>query len=248
MTPLLFLHGFTGSSKSWNELINKLNAPSIAVDCPGHGNNLIKDLSKPYTFKDWQKEFNLFINQNNWDNINLCGYSMGGRLAISYASKFPEKIKSLILISSNAGILDKNNQKERIETDYKLSTKIINNYQKFLNEWEKLEFFSKQLVRNPNTFKLQQRIRKSQIPQQLAFILKNLGTGRMPNYQDKISEFNFPVLIICGEEDEKYYEISKKLNKYIPKSDLIVVPNSGHAPHIDQPEKVAKLIQNYIES
>ena len=92
MNPLLFLHGFTGSEKSWDEFRNKLNLPTIAIDCPGHGSNLIEDLSNPYTFEDWEKEFNSYLNQNHLEKITLCGYSMGGRLAITFASKFPNKI------------------------------------------------------------------------------------------------------------------------------------------------------------
>ena len=248
MVPLVFLHGFTGSSKSWNELRNKLNFSSKAIDCPGHGNNLIKDLSNPCTFEDWQKEFNLNLHLNNLEKINLCGYSMGGRLAISFASAFPKKIKSLILISSTAGFSNEVEQKNRIQKDTKLCNKIINDFQLFLNEWEKLDFFSQQQVRNPQAFKIQRAIREHQNPQQMAYILENLGTGKMPNYWEKISEFDFPVLIICGDEDEKYCEISKKLNNNIPNSQLKIIHNSGHAPHIDQPDEVARVIQNFIKS
>lgn len=248
MNPLLFLHGFTGSRKLWDEFRNNLNLPTISIDCPGHGNNLIKNLSKPYTFEDWQREFNLFLYQNNLKKINLCGYSMGGRLAISIATAFPEKINSLILISTSAGISNEVEQKNRIHKDTELCDKIINDFQTFLNEWENLNFFSQQKVRNPQAFKTQREIRENQNPEQLAYILKNLGTGNMPNYWLKIPTFDFPVLIICGNEDEKYCTISKKLKDYIPNSQLKIIHNSGHAPHIDQLDEVARVIQNFIKS
>ena len=35
--PLLFIHGFTGSSSSWNNILKKIGHPTIALDIPGHG-------------------------------------------------------------------------------------------------------------------------------------------------------------------------------------------------------------------
>ena len=170
---------------------------------------------------------------------------MGGRLALSFAIKYPNLVKSLIIISSTAGIKNINDRKNRIIKDNKLSKEILKNYKKFINKWENLDFFSKQKSRNYSEYLHQQEIRKNQNPNQLAFILKHLSTGEMPNYWNIISSLKIPTLMICGEEDKKYMEINKKMNFLIKNSKLKVIANSGHAPHIEQPKRLAQIINKF---
>ena len=54
--PTLFIHGFTGSSKSWSSIRSKLSTSTIAVDIPGYGKSIFNDLSDTYFFKDFSNE------------------------------------------------------------------------------------------------------------------------------------------------------------------------------------------------
>lgn len=248
MNPLFFLHGFTGSKNSWDEIQHLIGFKAHAIDLPGHGTNHFKNLSNRYSFKNWDQEFLSILDKAKLNKINLCGYSMGGRLAISFATTFPEKINSLILISSTAGLINQAEIEKRLIHDQMLSKDIELDYNQFIDNWGNQDFFSKQKIRNTTGFKKQRDIRKSQNPYQLALSLQNLGLGNMPNLWDKISYFNFPVLIICGAEDEKYCEISLKLHSKIKNAIIQMIPNSGHAPQIDQPIITSKLIQKFIKS
>ena len=89
-TPFVFLHGFTGTHNSWNEVIERLEDPTITLDLPGHGKSTFKDLDTIYSIDEWCVEFNELLDYLNVDTINLCGYSMGGRLAIAFSSACPK--------------------------------------------------------------------------------------------------------------------------------------------------------------
>ena len=43
--PIIFLHGFTGSHQSWDEVVEKLECRTIALDLPGHGKSIFNDLA-----------------------------------------------------------------------------------------------------------------------------------------------------------------------------------------------------------
>ena len=47
------------------------------------------------------------LNEINVKELHICGYSLGGRLAISFAAKYPSMIKSLLLESTSLGIEDR---------------------------------------------------------------------------------------------------------------------------------------------
>jgi len=245
---LVFIHGFMGSLHSWDRIRNQINIPSIAIDIPGHGENCNLNSNNPYSFDDWNTDFLYNLTQKKMNKVNLCGYSMGGRLALSFALANPQKINSLILVSTNSGIENISDKQIRVDKDLILMEEIKINYSRFISNWEKLSFFNNQKKRNPVSFNLQKEIRLSQNPEQVAFSLQYLGQGKMPNYWIKLQSINFPVLIICGEEDQKYCDISKRLNSKIKNSQLEIISNSGHAPQIDKENRFIKIINNFVNN
>ena len=56
--------------------------------------------------------------------LHLCGYSLGGRLAISFAAKYPDMIQSLLLESTSLGIADRVEREERYQKDLNISISI----------------------------------------------------------------------------------------------------------------------------
>ena len=94
MTNIL-IHGLGQDEKSWEEIKNKLEIKNAQVKTP----NLYK-LLKNYqsNYKNLYKVFEDYCNNLKDNELNLCGLSLGGVLAIDYAIKYPQKVKSLILI------------------------------------------------------------------------------------------------------------------------------------------------------
>src|SRR3990167_2420505 len=83
--PLVFLHGFLGSSRDWEPVCSYLPpCQCIGIDLPGHGDS-------PFV-----ETFNFPIPT---PQFHLIGYSMGGRLAMQYALRYPERIASLLIVS-----------------------------------------------------------------------------------------------------------------------------------------------------
>ncbi len=110
--PTFFLHGFTGSADSWKEVISKLDCDAIALDIVGHGKSTFNDLNYDYTMDDWCDDFSKILDSLNVDKLNICGYSMGGRLATAYAAKNPKLVRTLFLESTSLGIKEKKKRKE----------------------------------------------------------------------------------------------------------------------------------------
>ena len=242
--PTIFLHGFTGSNQSWEEVITILDGKSIALDLPGHGKSIFKDLDIDYNIEDWCEDFIEIVTFLKLDIFNLCGYSMGGRLAIAFASKYPEKINKLILESTSFGIEDKNDRKIRFEEDLNLCSLIETDFHEFIQKWENNPLFLKQRDRNSNSFFKQQADRLLRNPAQLSKALKSFSQGKMNFYNDEIPKFSFPIMIINGFEDDKYIEIGKILNKINDKSIHYIIDNSNHNVHLESIDAFIDLLRN----
>ncbi|MBI44778.1 MAG: hypothetical protein CMG66_01280 [Candidatus Marinimicrobia bacterium] len=244
--PFFFLHGFTGSHNSWIETIDLLNKHSYAMDLPGHGKSIFKNTDEDYTISDWCSEFYLILHTLDIQKINLCAYSMGGRLAVAFASKYPEKINSLILESSNLGIEDRDERIERYDADKELSEQIIIDLPKFLKSWEKNDFFSNQKNRNKKAWEKQKETRRNQDKDQLAKSLKIFSSGNMRYYESQFQEFSFPISIINGSEDDNYIKIGKKMtqmNQYVKQ---YIIKDTMHNTHLESPELFVDVLNGTI--
>jgi len=97
---LIFVHGFQSTKSYWlpyfQKFINKYNI--IAMDLPGHGNSS-RPKKQKYDLQSMADSLALFIEKKNLTNFHLIGTSMGGGIATIYTYKYPQKVKSLILIN-----------------------------------------------------------------------------------------------------------------------------------------------------
>ena len=242
--PLIFIHGFSGTSNSWDNIRNSINKESYAIDIPGHGKSIFNDIKSDYTLNDFLVEFFLLLNTLNIDKVDLCGYSMGGRLCLEFANKYPDKINSLILESSSQGIEDLEDRNDRLAKDKDLSIEIENDFPKFINNWENNKFFKKQKDRNPSEWKLQRDIRLSHDKSQLAKSLYAFNLGRINYFGDILYTFNFPIVLISGEEDEKFLKIAHKAMKLNKNVKHYVIKDSSHNTHLENPELFIDVINN----
>ncbi len=248
--PLVLLHGFAGSAYVWKILFDKLEnlCPIIAIDLIGHGKTCAPDDPKFYSEESQISQLNKIFEELEIEKFILLGYSMGGRLALSYSINNTNKIIGLILESSTAGIQNYDSRKDRYENDLLISEKIrTGNLIHFFKNWYSASLFNS-LKNIPN--KLDELIlRKSKNNRTgLANSLIGFSTGKMKNYWSEIQKFPKPVLLICGDLDQKYYDINLKLNSLFPNSNLAVIKDSGHITHLEKPDEFVNLVNSFLRT
>jgi pimeloyl-ACP methyl ester carboxylesterase len=79
-------------------------------------------------------------------------------------------------------------------------------------------------------------------PAGLARALRGLGTGALPPLWGKLGELTTPTTLLVGERDQKFREIAATMAAEIAQAQVEIVPRSGHAAHLEQPEQVAAAI------
>lgn len=246
-TPIVLLHGFMGSLENWNQIKLQFNIPIILIDLPGHGKSHFKKIDN-YSFTDWATDFKYILDKLNLNQINLCGYSMGGRLAISFACRFPMIVNKLILESSTPGIDNEIERKNRFEIDKLNCTKIMSDYTNFVEDWCQNIFFANQKQRNLSGWEAQQEIRLRQNPAQLSSSIEFLGTGKMPSLWKKINTLHSAVMLITGSEDSQYCRIAVECLKEIKDSKWMNISNCGHNIHLEQSDQFVECVKSFLKS
>ncbi|MBI2869101.1 MAG: alpha/beta fold hydrolase [Chloroflexi bacterium] len=98
--PLVVLHGGADGARSWLKNAAELSKyyRVYIPDLPGFGHS--QPLSSDFRIPEYVSFVDDFSRSLGLERFNLVGHSMGGRIAIGYALKHPQRIKKLVLVSS----------------------------------------------------------------------------------------------------------------------------------------------------
>jgi 2-succinyl-6-hydroxy-2,4-cyclohexadiene-1-carboxylate synthase len=248
---VFFLHGFTGSSDDWKNIIPNLNKNFnvIAVDLVGHGkSDSPKNLSL-YQASSIVNQLKTVIDNFTKDKVVLAGYSMGGRAALNFAVEYPEMIKGLILESTSAGIKNENMRNERIKNDESLADFIEQNpIEKFIEKWMGMEIFNTQKRFSNAKLDELKRGKLYNSKTGLANSLRGFGTGTMIIPPEKLKNINAKVLLITGELDVKFTSINSKLVKQFRSAHHKIIKSSGHNTHLEEPKAYLEVVNKFLEN
>ena len=246
---LVLFHGFTGSTKTWHPVVEQLpqHIRVIAVDLMGHGQSAAPQHISHYSMVAQVELLEALFTELQLDRFTLVGYSMGGRVALSYAMQYPERIEQLILESASPGLSHIEERNVRKQSDDALAEKIMQNgVSSFVEKWENIPLFASQ-KRLPE--ELQQQIRNERLGHSaigLANSLRGMGTGVMPALWDELSSLSIPITLVTGALDEKFIMLNDKMVKMLPQAKHITIPEVGHAIHVENPIKFATIVKELI--
>ncbi|MGE5683057.1 MAG: 2-succinyl-6-hydroxy-2,4-cyclohexadiene-1-carboxylate synthase [Bacillota bacterium] len=248
--PVIFLHGFSGSSSDWLSVFNKLpqRFSPVALDFIGHGKSSLPEEVFYYTAESIVMQLDQLFNILGFKEIILLGYSMGGRAALSYAAKFPKKVKALILESATPGIKDDQERLNRIKSDEDLARFIENNsLEKFADRWINLPLFDSQKKLPLEIIEKSRNSKLNNSQKGLANSLRGFSTGQMPQLWDSLMELNMKVLIITGSLDEKFTKIGSLMHEKLPESRHVIIQDAGHNIHLEKPEVFLNLLMDFLD-
>jgi len=246
--PVLIIHGFTGCASAMTPLTELLHGRRIIPDLVGHGRSESPASLSPYLIESMSSQLSSLLGQLDASPASIVGYSMGGRIALTFALSHPEMVKSLALIGTSPGISSQTDRALRLKHDYELGASISQRgIGDFVNTWVAQPMWDS--LRQSLTSKqwqdsISQRI--SNHPLGLANSLRASGTGAMRPLHDVLKHLRPPTLLLVGEKDHKFLAIAEQFVSRIPDASIRVIKNSGHAAHLEQPNSTAEAIMEHF--
>jgi len=234
---LVFVHGFTQAKDTWRGIAKTVSAnyETVLVDVPNHGDSI--DISL-----NLETGANAIIDVGEY--ATYIGYSLGARFCLTAALSNPKQVKRLVLISGTAGIDDSVERQNRIASDEQLATRITQiGVPSFIDEWLSLPMFA---GLTPATNQREMRLCNTSTA--LASSLKLCGAGKQQPTWSRLKELTMPVLVIAGQTDTKFVELAKRITDSIGShAQLKIIANSGHTPHLEQPEQFLEVLQSFLK-
>jgi 2-succinyl-6-hydroxy-2,4-cyclohexadiene-1-carboxylate synthase len=175
-----------------------------------------------------------------------CGYSLGGRLAIHAALREPARYAGLITVGASAGIEEQAAREERARADEKIAAWMETaSIEDVVAVWERQPLFADQ---SDALVEAQREGRLGQDPGELALLLRTAGQGTLDPVWYGLGRLELPWLALAGARDERYTAAARRIVHEAPNARVEVVPDSGHAAHLQQPGAVASLIEEFLDA
>jgi 2-succinyl-6-hydroxy-2,4-cyclohexadiene-1-carboxylate synthase len=242
----VLLHGFAGTSRAWDGVLAHLPAERyrpLPLDLPGHGSQTTVGVSGPEQESglgevDIEQAVGSVLRRSP-PRFALCGYSLGGRIALHVALAAPERVSRLTLIASGPGIGDSGERAKRRASDRALADEIEQvSIERFAERWCAQPVFAG----DPPELKVLARadyLRND--PPSLAAALRGLGQGEMAPLWERLGELRMPVTVMVGDRDAKYRAIAQRMADEIPKARVQIL-GGGHRLPLESPAQVASAI------
>lgn len=243
---ILLIHGLASSRDSWNQVARSLTPyyHVIIPDLPSTGSTQVPanfDLSVPNVTEQLRRFVEAAHIQNN---LNIAGHSLGGSIAMFYASQYPFDTQSLALISTG-GLFQSNN------TNYLKNPVYLK--QLIVSQAGDLDFVYRKVMYNPPFIpsiikKEQERLLISQAQETSKIInqLNELNKLYTPqSFAKMIRNIEAPTLIIWGKQDQIVnVEVAQELKSTLKHAETpVILNNVGHVPIIEAPERV---VESYL--
>jgi 2-succinyl-6-hydroxy-2,4-cyclohexadiene-1-carboxylate synthase len=247
--PLILLHGFTGDSSTWNPFCKNWGNHSrlIMIDIIGHGKTESPlDLNR-YHILSVANDLDSLMDQLGIEKADVLGYSMGGRLALTFAVRYPHRVRKLILESSSPGLALEEERQERRIQDEKLAAFILEKgVESFISYWENIPLFQSQqtLPKSIRDRLREQRLKNSKTG--LANSLIGMGTGAQPSWWDELEKLPHEILLLTGSLDKKFCEIAKKMKRKIKHCRWTNIEGCGHTIHVEEPEIFGTIVSRFL--
>jgi pimeloyl-ACP methyl ester carboxylesterase len=229
--PLLLLHGYTDSWRSFERVLPLLpqSIHALALSQRGHG-----DASRPddgYRPLDFATDVAAFMDALSLKPAVIAGHSMGSFIAQRFAVDHPERTSGLVLMASFAGVRDNPGVLELRDSVANLTDPIDRDFVQAFQE--------STLARPvPPTF-LDTVVRESlKVP---ARVWRAALAGMVEaDHSGDLGAIRAPTLVLWGDRDTLVPRSEQDaLAEAIPGSRLVVYPGVGHGLHWEDPERVA---------
>lgn len=253
--PIFILHGLFGSSDNWVTIGRKLSG-YFTVYLPDQRNHGQSPHSDMHNYDSMSQDLFDLTERLEINKLFLAGHSMGGKVAVDFALKWPEKINSLVIIDVSPFTLPETETSFNNENRNILEAILSADLSGIRTRNEAEAFFEKRIGSDRTRGLILKNLKRNEDmvfewkinPRSLYDNLKNMVSGlpRPTNETEPVT--GFPVTVIKGE-NSNYLPPGEfeEIKKLFPSAELAIIKNAGHWVQADRPEEITEILLNQLK-
>jgi len=249
-TPILFVHEFAGDHRSWEAQLRAFGKRyrCIAYDARGYKPSDVPGDPNAYSYGHVMRDAIAVLDHLKIAQAHLIGLSMGGYTVLQVALNHPDRVRSMVLAGTGSG-----GERWYTEEFHKRSRDLATQFER-----DGSSAVAQTYGRGPSRipFELKDPRGFAEFATQLAehdakgSARMSLGfQGARPSlydFENDIRKLSTPALIVVGDEDERCIEPALYLKNWFSASGLVVLPKTGHAVNLEEPDLFNQLVGDFL--
>jgi pimeloyl-ACP methyl ester carboxylesterase len=249
-TPIVFVHEFADDIKGWAAQVKFFarRYRTIAYNARGYPPSDVPADAERYSQAQAAEDIKAILDHLKLDKAHVVGLSMGGYATLHFGLMFPERALSLMVGGAGYGSVSTDRASFHKDTDVVIAqfeqggmAKVAEFYTRgptrvqFMAKdpvgWQEFydRFAGGSALGHANTMRGVQRRRPS-----------------IFELETKLERLEVPTLIMTGDEDEPCLEPALFMKRKIRTSGLVVIPNSGHAINLEEPDLFNRALLDFL--
>ncbi len=234
--PLVLIHGFPLNRRIWYPIVPFLEkkARLIIPDLRGFGESPRE--VEGYSMRLLAADILRLLDRLTIEKAVIAGHSMGGYVALEFAHAYPHRLKGLALVASQADADTPERRQARLITAREVRSRGI----RYIADGMPPKL--------SEDMEIQQQLNQMILGCDSAVAIAALKA--MADRQDAnlwLPEIQAPILAIAGAKDQLIpLERAHSMIKLVNKGWLIEIPEAGHIPMMESPQKTAEALYQLI--
>jgi pimeloyl-ACP methyl ester carboxylesterase len=249
-TPIVFVHEFADDMKGWAAQVKFFarRYRTIAFNARGYPPSDVPEDPERYSQAQAAEDIRAVLDHLGLAKAHVVGLSMGGYATLHFGLTHPARALSLTVGGAGYGSVSADRATFHKDTDHVVAqfeqggmAKVAEFYTRgptrvqFLAKdpvgWREFydRFAAGSARGHANTMRGVQRRRPS-----------------IFELEDKLTKLDVPTLIMTGDEDEPCLEPALFMKRKIRSAGLVVIPNSGHAINLEEPDLFNRAVLDFL--
>jgi pimeloyl-[acyl-carrier protein] methyl ester esterase len=246
--PLLLIHGWGMHGGMWGGVVARLaeHYQVLTVDLPGHGYSADATRGKDASFS-----IDSVVDQlaaQFGENLTVCGWSLGGQIALSWALRHPQQVKRLVVVSSTPSFLRRDDWECGLSAEIlqEFSTALLRHYALTLKRFVALQVRGSEQESEVLTV-LRDALFSRGEPS-LSALQSGLEILRDSDLRGVLRSVRQPTLVVGGERDTLTpQQALRYLAHQVPGAQLVLIKGAAHAPFLSHPDEFFAQLMNFLQ-
>ncbi|TAK50408.1 MAG: alpha/beta hydrolase [Betaproteobacteria bacterium] len=249
-TPLVFVHEFAGDARSWEPQLRHFARlhRCIAYNARGYPPSEVPADVGRYSQERARDDLRAVLDALGLAKAHVVGLSMGAFATLHFGMKYPERALSLTVAGGGYGAHPA--QYAQFQADAQASAQLMRD--------RGMAHFAATYGHGPTRVQLASKDPRG-FAEHLRLLAEHSAIGSantMAGYQgrrpslyaltEEMRRIAAPVLIMAGDEEEPCLEACLLMKRCIPAAGLAILPQSGHAINLEEPELFNRLLGDFL--
>ncbi len=249
-SPMVFVHEFAGDAASWDSQVNCFARRYTVVTYNARGYPPSDVPEDPAAYSQQMAVDDLYgvMRHLRIERAHLVGLSMGGFCVLHFGFQHPEMARSLVVAGCGYGAVK--TEREKFQRDSEATAQRM--------EREGMQAMAPVYGAGPTRVQFENKDPKGygKFLEQLAGhsgkgsarTLMGVQRTRPSLYDltDQMQKLDAPTLIVTGDEDDPCLEPALLMKRHIPRAGLVVIPKTGHAVNLEEPELFNRAVLDFV--